>query len=195
MRLTKQTISGSITTCILMLAAVGVPAGATDDREQGEPGLSLDASLVSLNSVKGKELLAKSDARESFIPLMMHFTTQNNTAYCGAASSAMVLNASEIERPVSPDHAPFHLFTQTSLFTPAVKKIIEPEQCRRSGMTLAVLGEVLKTFPVDVEVTYAKKTTVDDFRRVALHTLRSSDSFLIVKRESVPGRVRLMWAK
>jgi hypothetical protein len=180
MCLTKQIAVRFLIVSMLTLASVGVPVAASDGQDQADAGLALDESLVALNTEKGEKLLAGSDARKSFIPLMMHFTTQNDPAYCGAASSAIVLNAIGIRRPVSPDHAPYRLFTQTSIFTPEVRKIIEPKQCSRSGMTLAVLGQVLRTYPVDVVVTYAKNVTADNFRSIALRTLRDSDSFLIV---------------
>lgn len=155
------------------------PAAAKADGG-GERRLPVDGSLVALDSPDGKRLLAESDARESFVPLSMYFTTQDSLAYCSVASCTMVLNALDIDRPVSPEHAPYRLFTQRNFFNPDVRKVISSEQCSRSGMSLDVLGRALATFPVAVDVTYAKDSTPDDFRKVARDALRSPDSYLVI---------------
>ena len=155
------------------------PSSAKSDGG-GERRLPVDASLVALDSPDGKRLLAESDARESVISLSMYFTTQDSLAYCGVASSTMVLNALDIDRPVSPDHAPYRLFTQRNFFNPDVRKVITPEQCGRSGMTLDVLGRALATFPVTVDVTYAKDSTPDEFRKTARNVLSRPNAYLVV---------------
>ncbi|MDS3859546.1 phytochelatin synthase family protein [Thermosynechococcaceae cyanobacterium BACA0444] len=55
--------------------------------------LPLEAGLTSLTSRTGESLLETSQAKADVLLLISHFVTQINPAYCGVASSVMVLNA------------------------------------------------------------------------------------------------------
>ena len=146
----------------------------------GIAGDDLSDGPVALDCDEGLRLFRESDERESFVALSLHFTTQDNLGYCGPASCAMVLNASGIDRPVSGAHAPFKLFTQENLFTQAVRKVATPETVRKSGMTLKTLGEVLKTYPLAVEVTHAKDITLNEFRKTARKVLMGKGVYFLV---------------
>ena len=139
----------------------------------------LDASLIALDSDAGRRLLDESRAKKSYVALSMHFTTQENLSYCGVASSCMVLNATGIERPVSPVHSPYRLFTQTNLFSPAVCKVVAMEKVRKSGMTLDEIGAVLACHPLKIEVVHASDTTLPEFRKQAIEVLDSNDRYII----------------
>lgn len=176
----------ALTGLVLTVGGTGGPAATAAARNPGGTAapsrseLPLDPALIALDSTEGRGLLDRSSAKEGFIPLIMYFTSQDNLGYCGVASATMVLNALPIERPVSPAHEPFHLFTQDNFFTAEVRRIAAPEQVARSGMSLAVLGRVLETFPVDVRVVRARDETLEQFRRDATDVLRRGDRFLLV---------------
>jgi hypothetical protein len=151
------------------------PAG-----RQTKGAVRLDPSLIALDTPQGARLLEQSDARHGYPVLSMHFTTQDNLAYCGVASACMVLNAAGVERPVSETHAPYRLFTQANLFTPEVSKVVSAEVVRRGGMSLQTLGEILRCFPVRVEIVHATDKDLAAFRRAAVEVLESSDNYLLV---------------
>jgi Phytochelatin synthase len=158
------------------LAGSRPPVNAAEDRKAER----LTERLVYLDHPDGQRLLKESGYRESFVPLGMHFISQDNLAYCGVATSAMVLNATGIERPVSPEHAPYKLFTQRNLFNDEVRKVAPPERVRMAGMTLETLGKVLGSFPVKVKVIHAGEDSLDNFKKAALQCLKGTDSFLVV---------------
>ena len=160
---------------ILVGEASCLPAAAA----QG-PDSRVGPSLIAFDTPEGQRLLEESRTKVSFVPLSMHFTTQENLSSCGVASACMVLNAVGIDRPVSPEHSPFRLFTHSNLFTPQVREIITPERVHRSGMTLETFGEVLKTLPVKVRVIHAEETDCDRFRKTAANMLGSRNQFLVV---------------
>lgn len=154
----------------------GVLAATTYAKPPG--ALPLDKSLIALESPEGQRLLWESTCKESFLPLIIHFATQDNLGSCGVASCTMVLNALPMDRPVSPEHAPFRLFTQSNFFTPAVRKLISPEDVRDNGMSLDMLADVLRTYAVVVD--FAGDTTLDAFRNNAIKVLSTRHRYLLI---------------
>lgn len=165
--------------CIWMIGPVG-SRGQDEPGRPGTPALSSPPPPIALDSDAGQRLLWESTAREDFIPLSIHFTTQENLAYCGPATGAMLLNSLPIPRPRSEAHGPFRLFTQENFFTPDACRVVPREEVNRSGMSLKQFAEVLRTFPVDVEMTYASEGSLDRFRSSAVQTLRDRKSFLAI---------------
>lgn len=139
----------------------------------------LDPSLVALDSDEGRRLLEESNAKESYVSLSMYFETQRTTTYCGVASACMVLNASGVKRPASMAHDGYPLFTQINLFDTGVAKVITAEDVARSGMCLETLGELFKSFPLDVKVVFADRADLDSFRTAALKALKSRNSYVV----------------
>jgi hypothetical protein len=159
-----------------LLAASRPPAASAQ-----EPGARRRAyELVYLDEPDGRRFLDESETRGGFVTLSMHFVTQDNLAYCGVATTAMVLNATGIERPTSPEHAPFKLFTQSNLFNERVRQVAPPESVKRAGMDLKTLGKVLESFPVDVKVCYASGKSLGRFRDDAVECLKGTESFVVV---------------
>ncbi len=139
------------------------------------------SNLVNLNSDEGEKLLFESQAREDYIPLSVHFVTQDNLAYCGVASIAMVLNALAVNPPKTPEYRNYRLFTQKNFFSnPETQKILKPEVVARGGMTLEQLGQLLESYPVQVEVYYGKDVTLAEFRRLIVQNLQEDHNFVLV---------------
>jgi hypothetical protein len=65
--------------------------------------LPLPRTLTPLTSFQGKQLLQESQAQADFIPLFSQFVTQDNQAFCGVASAAIVLNALGVPAPLAPE--------------------------------------------------------------------------------------------
>ena len=140
-------------------------------------------SPIPLDTDLGGRLLARSTAKRGFATLVSHFTTQITPTFCSVATTAMVLNASGIGRPVSTDDPDYPYFDQKNLFTDAVKQVIDVDDVKVRGMTLATYGDFIRCFPVTSRVTHADATTLQAFRRSAIRTLSSPRSFLVVNYE------------
>ena len=103
--------------------------------------LPLPPALIPFTANEGETLLLDSQAKEDYFLLSNQFVTQINQAYCGVASSVMVLNALGLTAPESPQYKPFKVFTQENFFYfLETKQVVSPEIVSRRGMTLAQLG-------------------------------------------------------
>jgi hypothetical protein len=143
--------------------------------------LSLPKNLIQYNSPEGEKLLIESKAKEDFFPLSTQFVTQNNQAYCGVASSVMVLNSLQIPAPEAPQYSPFHVFTQENFFNnPATRKVLDPSVVARQGMTLDQLGQLLATYNVNVKIYHAADISLKDFRKLVSEDLKQPNNFVIV---------------
>lgn len=142
--------------------------------------LPLPPNLINFNSAEGEKLLLDSQSRQDYFPLTIQFVTQKNQAYCGVASSVMVLNALGITAPEAPEFGQFHIFTQDNFFNSQAKTILTPEVVARQGMTLDQLGQLLETYPVKAQVYHAGDLTLDEFRSLVVKNLQEPGNFVIV---------------
>ena len=136
-------------------------------------------NLIILDSKEGGLLFSRS-IHTSFWKLIPYFTTQNTLTYCGIASATMVLNASNIQAPITPSLAPYRMFNQENFFTPYVLSIVTPTQVGMRGVGLEELSNAIKTFHVDVKTVYGSETTEDNFRKDVISAIRSADHFVII---------------
>jgi hypothetical protein len=142
--------------------------------------LPLPQNLINFNSPEGEKLLLNSQALQDYFPLSMQFVTQKNQAYCGVASSVMVLNALSIPAPKAPEYGSYHLFTQDNFFNTQTQKVVAPEVVARQGMTLDQLGKLLESYAVKADVHHAGDTTLDEFRSLVVKNLQEPRNFVLV---------------
>lgn len=144
--------------------------------------LPLPESAIGLASPQGRALLLGAEASNDYFPLSMHFTTQDNPAYCGPATIAMVLNAMNIPRPTSKLTLGLGMFDQKNIFTPAAEAVKSADAIVNPpyGMTLDEFAGVLAAHDLNVELVHASDTNLDSFRRTAIEQLADSDHFMIV---------------
>ncbi|SON57176.1 Phytochelatin synthase [Hartmannibacter diazotrophicus] len=142
--------------------------------------LPLPDGVVAFDSPAGEALFLGAEARQDYFQLSMHFVTQDNPAFCGPASMAMVLNAIGAPRPASKMTLGLGLFDQTNVFTPATEAVKPSADILKAGMTLDEFGGMLKAHDLTVEVRHAGETSLDDFRKVAAQTLEDGDRFIVV---------------
>jgi len=142
--------------------------------------LPLPQNLINFNSAEGEKLLINSHALQDYFPLSMQFVTQKNQAYCGVASSIMVLNALSIPAPEAPEYGSYHLFTQDNFFNAQTQKVVAPEVVARKGMTLEQLGKLLESYAVKADVHHAGDTTLDEFRSLVVKNLQEPGNFVLV---------------
>ena len=104
--------------------------------------LPLPAQLTPLTSPKGQQLVQDSEGQADFIPLMSQFVTQTNQAFCGIASTVMVLNALAVPAPEAPEWERKY-FTQDNLFNDRTEAVIPRETVEQQGLTLAELAGII----------------------------------------------------
>lgn len=142
--------------------------------------LPLPQNLINFNSNEGEKLLIRSSALQDYFPLSIQFVTQKNQAYCGVASSVMVLNALGIPAPVAPEYGKFHLFTQDNFFNAQTQNVVTAEVVAQKGMTLDQLGKLLESYQVKAEVHHAGDLTLDEFRKIVVKNLQEPGNFVLV---------------
>ncbi|PSB57367.1 phytochelatin synthase family protein [Chamaesiphon polymorphus] len=143
--------------------------------------LPLSPQLIPFSSSDGEQLLVESQAKQDYFLLSNQFVTQVNQAYCGVASSVMVLNALGLPAPESAQYKPFRVFTQDNFFDrEESKKVISPELVSKQGMTLAQLGGLLTSHGAKVTVYYGSDVDLAQFRSLLVQNLAKRDNFAIV---------------
>ncbi|MCP2730312.1 phytochelatin synthase family protein [Limnofasciculus baicalensis] len=142
--------------------------------------LAVSSNLISLNSAEGETLLIESKSRQDYLPLSIHFETQDNLAYCGVASMVMVLNTLSIPAPVAPEFGTYHIFTQNNIWNDRTEKILSSKVIARQGMTLEQLGQLLETYPVKAQVYHGDNVSLDEFRNLAIANLQDPNNFILV---------------
>jgi hypothetical protein len=142
--------------------------------------LPLSQDLINLSSREGETLLIESNARRDYFPLSIHFETQENLAYCGVASMVMVLNALSIPAPPTANFGDYRIFTQDNVLNEQTEKILPAAVIALQGMTLAQLGQLLETYPLNAEVHHASDVTLDEFRQTVVENLQDPNNFVLV---------------
>lgn len=142
--------------------------------------LPLPRNLINFNSAEGEKLLLESPALQDYFPLSIQFVTQKNQAYCGVASSVMVLNALAIPAPEAPEYGTYHLFTQDNFFNAQTQNVVAAEVVAQKGMTLDQLGKLLESYQVKVEVHHGGDVTLDEFRSMVVNNLQETGNFVLV---------------
>jgi Phytochelatin synthase len=140
----------------------------------------LPPQLVPLDSPEGEKLLVESTARRAFFSLVGTFQTQRSQAFCGVASSAMVLNALPLEAPVDAEIAPWRLFTQDNIFGPGVAEQLTAKFVGQGGLTIEQLVLLLEGNHAAAKPTFAKASTLEAFRAEASRALGERGQFVLV---------------
>lgn len=165
--------------CSIILAAGCAPSLPPPDAVAQQSGAAASA-LIPLTAPDGERLLYSSETKRDFLPLSIHFVSQQNLAYCGAASMTMVLNALGIPAPVDPAYVRFPMFTQNNVFNPGTERVLPVKTVATQGMTLDQLGGMLATYPLDTRVYHTRDSSLDEFRKLAAENLQQSGNFILV---------------
>ena len=142
--------------------------------------LPLPPGLIGLDSEEGETLLFEAEARAAYLPLSLQFVTQQNQAFCGVASTVMVLNALKVPAPVTEAWKPFAAFDQDNIFNDATEAVVPRAVIEKMGMTLTQLGGLPGAFGLKAEIHHASGSTVKDFRKLASEALDSGDHYVLV---------------
>lgn len=143
---------------------------------------AMAAPLIPLNSTKGATLLKTATVSQPYFQLSPYFVTQKNQAFCGVASSVMVLNALPLKRPFTYQYAPqYQLFTQENVFNANVSAAgLDMIHVQVKGMTLDQVATLLKLNGAKPRVYSAKDLDEQQFHRLLQTTLAQHQSFVII---------------
>lgn len=139
------------------------------------------AALTPLAEPAGLELLSTSRQRADYGALAETFLTQANLAYCGVASSVMVLNSLGLPAPATSGYGPYRFWTQDNLFSSdASRAVLAPEQVARRGMTLQQLRALLASSGARAEAIHGSSLDLAAFRRLVIATQANPHNRLLV---------------
>ncbi|MBD2107646.1 phytochelatin synthase family protein [Nodosilinea sp. FACHB-141] len=159
-----------------LLTALGVTLIA---RPLASQTLPLPDHLVPLTSAEGQMLLRDSEALADYVPLTSQFVTQVNQAFCGVASTVMVLNALGVPAPLAPEWER-NYFTQENVFNEQTEAIIAKDAIARQGLTLSELEGILETYPVQAETHHGGDVSLEEFRSLIRTNLETSNSYVLI---------------
>lgn len=159
-----------------LLTALGLTLIA---RPLASQTLPLPDHLIPLTSAAGQILLRDSEALADYVPLTSQFVTQVNQAFCGVASTVMVLNALEIPAPLAPEWER-NYFTQENVFNERTEAVIARDAIARQGLTLAELAGILETYPVSAEIYHGGDVSLEEFRQLMRTNLETPDSYVLI---------------
>ena len=136
--------------------------------------LPLPSPLIPLDTRAGEAKLFESIYKSDAFLLLQHFTTQINGAFCGVASSVMLLNALEVPRPINSepglDTNPFYnYYDQFNVFNNDTEIIVPQATVAKQGMTLDQLSAFLASHPMVGSLgRHSKAMTggLDEFRNL-----------------------------
>jgi hypothetical protein len=121
-------------------------------------------------------------ARSDHGPLAQWFETQANLAYCGVASTVMVLNSLSVPAPAVPGYGAYRFWTQSNAFAiPGSAGYVRPEVVAREGMTLAQLHGWLAGQPeLVVERFHGDQLSLGHWRALLRRSLQEPRDRLLV---------------
>jgi len=127
------------------------------------------------------DALLKGAEQQDFLPLMTRFVSEDQSAFCGIASSVMALNALGVPAPTAPRWYPYAMWDQDNIFSEKVLKDVKPEWAvEGQGLTLDQLKTVLDVSGAKAERTFASDSDVDKFRTAARAAIADPNAILIV---------------
>ncbi len=138
------------------------------------------AEVIYFNQPESAALFSSAQIKDDYWSLAHYFVSERYLTYCGIASSVMTLNALGIESPVSPLLYPYQIFTEQNIFTEKALKVKPVSAIEREGLTLAELSQLLGLYASEVQTKYASESSVDEFREIALATLKDPSKRLII---------------
>lgn len=143
--------------------------------------LPVPQQLIAGDSATGQQLFVGSGYTADYDPLMAHFVAQVRPAFCGVASSVVVLNALPARRAMpAMNGMPVAQLTQQSFFDDAASQVRNEWRVTFGGMTLAQLRDLLNSHGANATATYASDTTLEAFRELAKTNLAKSGDYLLV---------------
>ena len=164
---------------LVFVLALGLETAALPVAARAET-LAVPENLIALDSAEGRQLLLSADTTAAYFPLSEQFTTQVNQAYCGVASTVMVLNALHLPAPRSAELGELSVFDQENVFDAKSEAAVSHDTVAHMGMTLDQLGGFVRAHGLKAEVHHASDGDVASFRRDAVAELGTPDHYVLI---------------
>ena len=147
---------------ILGLSLITLPLGIAQPGGAAET----EPTPIPMASSAGMELLLKPRTRRAdYGALVQWYETQANLAYCGVASSVMVLNSLAVAAPKAEGYRTNRFWTQTNLFSlPLTRSFVEANRVAREGMTLEQLHGLLASVGTRVQRYHGENLSLEQLR-------------------------------
>ena len=155
----------SITLLALVIAFAGFVWWKLQPFPDPQP---LPASLISVNSDGGQQLLADAGSVADYSPLSTAFEEQSLKSYCGVASSVTVLKALG------------HDVDQSSFFTDETAAVRSRVDVTFGGMSLPQLAGLLQAHDVAVDIHHAEDSSLEEFRETLRRNLSQENDYVLV---------------
>jgi len=136
--------------------------------------------VVYFDQPESAKLFDEAGVKGQFWTLVRYFISEKIDTFCGVASSIMVLNALEVPSPVAKFTYPYNKFDEDNFFTPAALEVQPVHSVAGNGQTLEQLASMLRTFGLTLEVHHADTLSLDQFRTLAVDTLKTKDRYIVV---------------
>ncbi|XP_002730372.1 uncharacterized protein LOC100368764 [Saccoglossus kowalevskii] len=123
-------------------------------------------ALIALNCDDGKELLKTSTYRQDDI--IKYFGKQKHRTMCGLQTAAIVMNAMKQDSD--------SLYHEETMFDlKPTTSVLDRSTAETQGCTLDEMSNLFKAFNFDVKTYYASDSSDEEFRQVAIETLRDGN--------------------
>ena len=161
----------------LGLSLIAVPLGIAQPVAADTP----PATPIPMASSAGMALLLKPRTRRAdYGGLLQWYETQANLAYCGVASSVMVLNSLAVAAPKAEGYGTTRFWTQTNLFSlPLTRSFVEANRVAREGMTLEQLHGLLSSVGTRVQRYHGENLSLEQLRWLLRRGLAESSDRLL----------------
>jgi hypothetical protein len=160
----------------LVLSSGLVVAGWLGFSEPPVHRLALSQNLIAATSSEGEQLLRATSIKTDYDQLLPYFVSQSRRAYCGVASSTIVINALRRREP---------LISQETFFTPEAAAVRSAMAVSFTGLTLDQMAALIQAHGLRVRVVHASETDVESFRNTARAVLDEPAEFIIVNYDRV----------
>lgn len=148
--------------------------------------LRLPPGLLSISVQEGQQRLLQSEYKSDFFELSEHFVSQINPAFCGVATSVIMLNALHTPRPTQPlwvNNLNYAYYTQDNIFNNLTEGVEKKSLILEEGMSLQdIAGFMAAHEGVRTKYQYstANVISLSDFRSSIISALSQPGVYVSV---------------
>ena len=136
---------------------------------------------IPLNSQQTVAWMQQLTNHSKFFKLLHYFVTQDTSAYCGVASSVMLLNALQVSAPLERAHFPYRYFTQSNVFSLNIlKQGITPAKVNHSGMSIADVMALLSSHGLKTRAYHAGDMNYEQAKQVMIAAMKAPGEYILV---------------
>ena len=165
----RRLVNRLVCSLVTLLTCVSVVA----DRNQ--------VKIIPLNSQQTLAWMQQSGNHSKFLNLIRYFVTQKTLAYCGVASSVILLNTLKSSAPLERVHYPYRYFTQSNVFgLNILKQGITPAKVNHSGMSIADVMALLSSHGLKTRAYHAGDMNYEQTKQVMVAAMKAPGEYILV---------------